>query len=1184
MAIYKPSNLTPTMQEIDVLKDQIFTCQVNTSGDTVERYKIQMFSDRGEFLGDTGIINKRARNKNTLQMSISKEWFASIDSSTYKKQILNGKDYQWNVRTYLDTTKVNTLVCDGFIVGSTKYVIWVDASNFTQDQLDQIVYDRYIEFSVAPSYVVQGAKEDEDYVFPTSTVIERRKISWVEKELGKDKNYIKIEVEEPFDYNYKDGTPFSIYQCSGENTVYNAFADPNGEINQSDYMFIYKTLNDAKAAKDAGETPSSSNIDVNRLSASMYKGIDEEGKKFYRARKITGYSSDTGEIRVIDTFGEPPKNGEYYRLFTYNVSDDTYTPVDDNANNLISHRIGGVSITNNNYKVTSNSYSNNAIERLFIQPNINIKVDESTYGVTQIVFDDGTKIVLNNLPTISSVTGKIIDSTFEKLDNTQWLLTASSIKSISIVTPLSQLIVPQRDYQVYTNFMESMPNSIFYARKTPTITIKVKEYPDGATIQTLASDGSTIFKYKDILFIGEISSNFKPSIKYYQYTLYSGDEINEDNLVIQSNEIYDNSLEWHYRGLESYVDQELLEKYIIHLMVVDEYDCVFEIDIPFGVRYEVNAGYVPLIVNMECHEKANQISVSMPLKAETTSINEDITTVTNSNIVEKDLNGYNYVKIDNNKVLNYTKILGSDELINLPERFTFNTQFNLTSSFVEELMNLDGNNKEKGDNSDYPWEIGKEKEIFKITNENNVYQLVLTSLEPFYSIKNGTIYKIDDEQFVNDKWVINEEAYSFKLYKNGVEQRFKNGSGENYTLWSLAKKTDYFKVPKYLKYALQKKEQYYYVTNDSKFNNLAFIDIEDYNGLSSNNDRIALINAVKNKGYIPVTYPFYVILDVGKAPIFKLPNNGAKIQIINDTDIGNYDKWDEGLSLICEEGEETINELKYIVNDIKIEKEEGNNYINYSVKTGIKKFICLSPYKRNEDNSIFYEYIDSTNYACQNVQTLDFYEDSYVFLDHLAQLIQTEVPNPFVIKGWDKAKYKEIEGVPNDEENIANGSRNEYRIIVKVNHEDDTGEHIILRVYPEGNIKNAYVFSKYDVPNEEYRKTAEELGESAKVDWKHINEFFDYYDDGDIVTYKVVLNTLFDSNTGRIYWGGKTSDGYDEKNYVWVENGYTSIDYNKYYNHERFNDIWFQVYLSDDNAGTVNCIVKALEKEDIING
>ena len=50
MAIYKPSNFYPSMDEIDMLESNIFECQVNTDGSKVKAYKINIYSDDGVLL------------------------------------------------------------------------------------------------------------------------------------------------------------------------------------------------------------------------------------------------------------------------------------------------------------------------------------------------------------------------------------------------------------------------------------------------------------------------------------------------------------------------------------------------------------------------------------------------------------------------------------------------------------------------------------------------------------------------------------------------------------------------------------------------------------------------------------------------------------------------------------------------------------------------------------------------------------------------------------------------------------------------------------------------------------------------------------------------------------------------------------------------------------------------------
>ena len=135
MAIFKSSNHTPNLQEIDITKENTFSCQVNTSGESIKAYKIYTLSSTGEektFIKDN--LETPLKNKGYFKKK--------VDSTNLQKGLINGKDYQWGIRLYnaeLNSNKQpNTVVCNGYLVGSTKYVIWTDNN-------ENIVEDRYLE-------------------------------------------------------------------------------------------------------------------------------------------------------------------------------------------------------------------------------------------------------------------------------------------------------------------------------------------------------------------------------------------------------------------------------------------------------------------------------------------------------------------------------------------------------------------------------------------------------------------------------------------------------------------------------------------------------------------------------------------------------------------------------------------------------------------------------------------------------------------------------------------------------------------------------------------------------------------------------------------------------------------------------------------------------------------------------
>lgn len=378
MAIYKVSNMSPQLKEVNLDKDNKFTAQVNTSGESVQAYKMQILSGKGdEVIYDPMYpteLSKPVKNGNVLEIN-------NINKSLHDegKEFNNGKDYQWGVRVYNQRPgaeeQPNTVVCSGFEVGSTKNVIWsrinkdnklenllneynnmipsnrpnidsyfsqhsldtkklikkafddVDSTpdkKITEEKinelvkqdrqimLDQLVYDRYIEFSVdSQDQLMIGAKDTENQKYPDKYPYrQRKKIDWVDKDLGLDEDITKIETVEPFDYNYVNDTPYSIYLCSDEHTVNSFFADPNTAINVSDFVVVYYSLEDALNDRAAGGKPEAHVV-----------------APVFTARKIIGYSSDTGEIRVDTPFEYAPTNKMAYRIFRYDTLDKRYDEV-----------------------------------------------------------------------------------------------------------------------------------------------------------------------------------------------------------------------------------------------------------------------------------------------------------------------------------------------------------------------------------------------------------------------------------------------------------------------------------------------------------------------------------------------------------------------------------------------------------------------------------------------------------------------------------------------------------------------------------------------------------------------------------------------------------------------------------------------------------------------------------------
>lgn len=665
--IYKASSLSPNLNEIDILSTarNPFQAQVNTLGTSVKAYSVNFLSGDGA----TTILNQPSqalgqeiRNKEQLSLNLT------VDSSgnfvTFKEEgkkglsttaqceenqsFQNGKDYQWNIRMYENHSPrtadedPTTLVCSGFTVGSTTSVIWVDLSNISKESdkqvvKDQLKYDRWIEISASSKndgMMAITLPNEDDLAYPTIWPYrERRQINWVYTDLGWDKDIIKIELTESFTYNYTNGKTFTLYNVSDQHTLTNFYVEPNDDIELGNYI----SLNSNDSVK----------------------------------RKIIGYGQETGEIRLQEGFLTAPKNGDTYKLWTKNLTSSTASFEEKKQHSSAERKVGGTPITNPNFKIMTSYWNSEADHQIFVQPNINIKSD--TLNPPQIVWENGVRLnITQKISTLGQyVAGKKTDITFNKLDNTQWLLKGNCKIATQSTGDIQQIIVPQTDYTVYTDFMDSIPNAVLYARQAPTLGIKYKDYRelDLENIPYINIDQSVPAPWRDVAFLGTWNSINNVEIKYYHYYLYSIDNYNNETLIAESDDIYDSSLEWNFKGFETN------NFYKVRITIHDKYGKAYSEEDTFYIEYAVYSSVVPLANSLICDEQAIKLEVVSPVYVISTDKGSE-KTITSNDVYLSSNSKYYYADTTSGRVLNYTQVADANNTpIQIPEVFSFFTRF-----------------------------------------------------------------------------------------------------------------------------------------------------------------------------------------------------------------------------------------------------------------------------------------------------------------------------------------------------------------------------------------------------------------------------------------------------------------------------------------------------------------------------
>ena len=730
MAVYKPSQFIPSLDEIDANQNNTFSCQVNTSGNPAKAYKLDILSIDGE----TTIYDGAATNLSSQVLNKGRLQIPNVSNTTSgMSKLVNGKDYQWGARIYDaivgSTAQPKTLVCSGYLVGSTRYVLWTTTDYTTTP--DALVMDRWIEFNMSnqSNYLPVPIPNPDNMVLPTGAYRERKQISWVENELGWNKNFIKIELEEPFTYNYKDETEFQVYLCSDQHTQTSVFIDPNDVIERGYYIEIY--------------TPDGQTL-------------------LETKRKIMGYGESTGEVRVQDPFNSIPVNGQIFKIYSYDYVTATYTEQSFTSSN----KVGGAPVAGT-FKVVNNRWDSSK-KQLFIQPNVNIKTDIT--NPNEIVFDNnGARVDINKTISTTVVPRKTTDTTFNPLDNSQWLLT-SGTSPTSIIPSVS----PKSYYKVYSDFMDTFPFSVFYARTTPTRVLQFKNANEmvGVDNPFITVNNDTAINWRDVTFNTTWNQIEGVEVKYYHYYLYDAN----GDLVTESDDIYNSIMEWTFRGLTSGTETQP-EHYSIKIKIVDQYDKEFTNEASFLVYYEVEQGIIPLDVSLNCDEHGMLLVPQAPVYV-LTKDDGNMPTVDS-----RDLNSIeDYLQIPAGEVLNYVCMDDAEQTpIVITPDFSYFTKFQLTADF---LKNIKKNNEETILKIAHATDIST-----GVAKDSVEYSLKIGGFETFYQDDNGVFHlnpnvgqiKLYKENNVTPIACFDGKS-SYDLFENDVDKKLKKPTQVKYAL------------------------------------------------------------------------------------------------------------------------------------------------------------------------------------------------------------------------------------------------------------------------------------------------------------------------------------------------------------------------------------------------------------------
>ena len=648
--------------------------------------------------------------------------------------------------------------------------------------------------------------------------IQRQQIYSVDKSIGTHQ-LNKITLDEPLDYNTFHNTNIETGLVSDNFDYGRVYIDP---VKEFDSKLVPSAYINIAYTDDQLIDTYLDNIDTNFLSS--YEGYS------LACVQLTNYVSKTGECSLYSDLKFKPDRHYMYQIFVvdqssnYNAADTNhkyklYTGTNKHNEKVISDRFylgGGKNIQNNTN--TLPIYSNHQIGNTnqymcFIQPNLGIYEDQYKPCMLQLYNNKYQHDLY-----ITNYNGVNIynkDYSIDKLDDSQWLVVLTYPKSIfdlnndgrldnkdenimqEIFTSLSEgeynakydfdrdkqitaidtallssaignwpdatyydqikyaevatlIQKPQTKYNIYTNFVNSIPEGYFYYRSNKTLEF---EYYDFYTQKNLNEMGYKYYKGEKIIPRRDIivqckiyddndSSGLKNlvPIKYYKYVVA---EVNPNNIdkinkiIYQSDALYDGKYQYTIKGLDNcYVisnnvstenvkDNPIL--YRIQITAEDEYGQIYEYseDVYFGYLQEIVTDRIS--ASLDCQKQATHISFS-PIK--TFRGEGQISSLQNE---------------DNNK---YITIKGQDGL-----------SYSSLQDDAGNILSL-----KNGEDFEFVTKLRIGDEMFEESKEHNVLSIITDDNTSNYTVKFDTRVYVKG----TDKWMMNDEYLSFKLYKDNV--------------------------------------------------------------------------------------------------------------------------------------------------------------------------------------------------------------------------------------------------------------------------------------------------------------------------------------------------------------------------------------------------------------------------------
>ena len=413
-----------------------------------------------------------------------------------------------------------------------------------------------------------------------------------------DSDYLIFITEKGFISNLKDQELISIFNNDNLITYNSICVSQNEEIFVGRYIRFpdvdkkeYNITNfPSTFVNSQGELEVSSkiygiNVSESEIGFQYSSEIDGSTKK--SLHQIIGVDKDNGEIRFENNLDTLLKDQDTYEIweqveFSGDLQKKYYTRVFPNYAENTKKTI----VEDANYKCKIENSNSNS---LFLQNNIAIKNDN--FFEIAVQFNDKKDTIKKS----------IIFNNFEYLNKNYSITNIYDLYNLVYFDTIINAKIGD-NYKIYSSFVDSSPESYFYAKGKSKIILKYGEYNyylnnvqgQGHTtyddwynrIEDLSAQTTEIKDVydKDVIFVAKFENDIE--IKKYKYELYSSET---GELLKEIDYIYGDDMHFYVRGLINN------ERYTLILYVETEYNGEYKEVYNFEASFSETKRGVPII-------------------------------------------------------------------------------------------------------------------------------------------------------------------------------------------------------------------------------------------------------------------------------------------------------------------------------------------------------------------------------------------------------------------------------------------------------------------------------------------------------------------------------------------------------------------------------------------------------------